>query len=85
LELGKTELVQGRVSDAIVQLEETLRISPGNVQALRLLSQAYRRAGDKKTSSKYAEAPAAAPVANGDLVGDFVLPQWQSPPVKNTP
>ncbi|WP_348266633.1 tetratricopeptide repeat protein [Edaphobacter paludis] len=85
LGLGKTELVQGRVSDAIVQLEEALRLSPGNVQALRLLSQAYRRAGEKKSSAKYAEAPAAAPVANGDLVGDFLLPPWQNPQVKNIP
>lgn len=80
LGLGKTELVQGRVSDAIVQLEETLRLSPGNVQALRLLSQAYRKAGDTKSSAKYAEAPAAAPLVDGDLLGDFVLPRWQNPP-----
>lgn len=85
LELGKTELVQGSISDAIIQLQETLRLSPGNLQALRLLSQAYRKAGDTKSSAKYAEAPATAPVAGGDLLGDFLLPQWQNPPGKNTP
>lgn len=78
--LGKTELVQGRVSDAIGELEETLRLSPGNVQALRLLSHAYREAGDAKNAAKYAQAPEAPPVTDGDLLGDFLLPQWQNPP-----
>ena len=84
LELGKIELVQGSVTDAIVQLQETLRLSPGNVQALRLLSQAYRKAGDRKNSIKYAEEPAVTPVADGDLLGDFLLPQWQSSPEKSS-
>lgn len=80
LGLGKTELAQGRAKDAIIELEETLRLSPGNVQALRLLSHAYREAGDAKNATKYAHAPEAAPVTDGDLLGDFLLPQWQNPP-----
>ncbi len=80
LELGKTELTAGRVNDAIVELEEALHLSPGNVRARRLLSQAYQRAGDAKRAAKYADASAEAPpAAEGDLLGDFVLPEWQMP------
>jgi tetratricopeptide (TPR) repeat protein len=80
LELGKTELAVGRVNAAIVELEEALRLSPGNVQSRRLLSQAYRRAGDTKRAANYASTSAEAPpAAEGDLLGDFVLPEWQMP------
>jgi tetratricopeptide (TPR) repeat protein len=80
LQLGKTELTVGRVNDAIVELEQVLHQSPGNVQARRLLSQAYRRAGDAKRAAKYADSsPESPPAAEGDLVGDFVLPEWQIP------
>jgi tetratricopeptide (TPR) repeat protein len=80
LGLGKTELTVGRVSDAIVELEEVQHLSPGNVQARRLLSQAYRRAGDAKRAAQYAETSAEAPPGTeGDLLGDFVLPEWQMP------
>ena len=81
LGLGKTDLALARLSDATTELEETLRLSPGNVQARRLLSQAYQRAGDTKRAVKYAEtATDPPPAAEGDLLGDFVLPQWQGPP-----
>jgi tetratricopeptide (TPR) repeat protein len=80
LVLGKTELAMGSAGDAIVELEEALHLSPGNVQARRLLSQAYRRAGDAKRAAKYADASTEAPpTAEGDLLGDFVLPDWQTP------
>jgi tetratricopeptide (TPR) repeat protein len=81
LGLGKTDLALGRLSDAISELEEALRLHPGNVQARRLLSQAYQRAGDTKRAVKYAEtATDPPPAAEGDLLGDFVLPPWQGPP-----
>jgi len=80
LELGKTELTVGRVNDAIVELEKALRLSPGNVQAQRLLSHAYRRAGDTKRAAKYADTSTEAPpAAEGNLLGDFLLPNWQPP------
>jgi len=80
LELGKTELALGRVQEAIVELEEAQRLSPGNVQAGRLLSQAYQRAGDAQRAARYADtATEAPPAAEGDLLGDFVLPDWQMP------
>jgi len=80
LELGKTELKVGRVNAAIVELEEALHLSPGNVQARRVLSQAYQRAGDAKRAAKYAETSAESrPATEGDLLGDFVLPEWQMP------
>ena len=80
LELGKTELALGRVKEAIVELEEAQRLSSGNVQAGRLLSQAYQRAGDAQRAARYADATTEAPpAAEGDLLGDFVLPDWQIP------
>jgi Flp pilus assembly protein TadD len=86
LSLGKTDLALGRVSDAIAELQKALRLSPGNVQAKRLLSQAYRRTGDLKSAAKFAEASADAPVrAEGDLLGDFFVPPWQAPPENSGP
>lgn len=83
LGMGKTELALGRVNDAIGELEEALRLSPGNLQARRLLSQAYRRAGDPARAAKYAEASdEKQPPPAGDLLGDFLLPQWQTPASK---
>lgn len=80
LGLGKTELAIGRVNDAIAELQKTLQLSPGNLQAQRLLSQAYRRAGDTRAASRYAEKPAESVSApQMDLLGDFVLPEWQTP------
>jgi len=60
---------------------EALRLDPGNTQAKRLLSQAYRRAGDAQNAAKYAEASAEtiAEPAN-DLIGDFFVPEWRFPP-----
>jgi Flp pilus assembly protein TadD len=86
LSLGKTELALGRVSDAIAELQEALRLSPGNVQAKRLLSQAYRRAGDAKNAVKFATASTNAPVGpEGDLLGDFFVPHWQGPSDNSRP
>ncbi len=80
LELGKTELALGRVKEAIVDLEAALHLSPGYPQAGRLLSQAYQRAGDAKRAATYADiATGASPAAEGDVLGDFVLPDWQLP------
>jgi Flp pilus assembly protein TadD len=81
LNLGKTQLTLGHESEAIAELQEAHRLDPGNVQAKRLLSQAYRRAGDRINAEKYAEASAdAAPSApTVDLIGDFFLPSWQLP------
>jgi len=80
LELGKTELAVGRVNDAIVELQHARHLSPGNLQVQRLLSQAYRRAGDAKRAAQFADTSTEAPpAAEGDLLGDFVLPEWQMP------
>ncbi len=80
LNLGKTELTHGDVKQAIAELQQTLRLNPGNQQAMRLLSQAYRRAGDATNAAKFAEASAEIPAAvEDDLVGDFIVPQWQVP------
>jgi tetratricopeptide (TPR) repeat protein len=80
LALGKSELAIGRVVEATAELQESLRLSPGNVQARRLLSQAYRRAGDAQTASRYAEQTTEAPSsAVPDLLGDFLPPEWENP------
>jgi tetratricopeptide (TPR) repeat protein len=81
LNLGKIELALGHVDEAIAELQQALRLNPGDRQATRLLSQAYRRAGDARNAAKFAEASREAPVgAADDLVGDFIVPQWQAPP-----
>ncbi len=79
--LGKTQFALGHVTEAITALREALRLNPGDRQANRLLSQAYRRAGDAKNAIKFAEASAEDSVGPaGDLLGDFFVPQWQAPP-----
>ncbi len=82
LGVGQAELALGRAGAAITELEYALRLDPKNVQARRLLSTAYRKAGDHENAAKYAQAsssePASAPESN--LVGDFFLPPWQTPP-----
>jgi tetratricopeptide (TPR) repeat protein len=80
LNLGKTQFTLGHVNEAIVELQKALRLDPANTQAKRLLSQAYRRAGDAKNAAQYAEASTEAPVAPvAELIGDFLVPQWQVP------
>ena len=80
LHLGKTEFALSHVNEAIAEFHEALRLDPGNTQAKRLLSQAYRRAGELKNATKFAEESAEAPAAPaGDLLGDFFVPQWQTP------
>ena len=80
LGLGKTELLVGRNNEAIAELQKCLQLSPGDVQARRLLIQAYRRAGDSQAASRYSqETPEKEPAPQNDLLGDFILPEWQSP------
>ncbi len=80
LELGKTELATHRAHDAVTELQESLRLDPGNVQAQRLLSQAYRRAGDERATSPEVQARAAKkPSPEAELLGDFLPPEWEFP------
>jgi len=79
--LGKTQLTLGHVNEAISELRESLRRDPENTQAKRLLSQAYRRAGDAQNAARYAESSTEPPAApTNDLVGDFFVPELQFPP-----
>jgi Flp pilus assembly protein TadD len=79
--LGKTQLTLGHVHEAIPELLGALRLDPGNTQAKRLLSQAYRRAGDAQNAAKYAESSTESPAEPlNDLVGEFFLPEWRFPP-----
>ncbi|PYT66316.1 MAG: hypothetical protein DMG39_27070 [Acidobacteria bacterium] len=80
LGLGKTELKLQQTRDAIAELETVLRFNPGNAQAQHLLSQAYRRLGDSQHAAKFAHMELAEPAAaEGDLLGDFLLPEWEIP------
>jgi tetratricopeptide (TPR) repeat protein len=80
LQLGKTEFALGRLKEAIAEFHEALRYDPDSTQAKRLLSQAYRRAGDAKNATKFAAASIEAPGAPAvDFLGDFFVPQWQAP------
>ena len=75
-ELGKTELKQAHLDASIAELQRALALDPANVQARRLLQQASHRAG-KIAPTVTEPAPSAAPVS--DLVGDFIVPQWEKP------
>ena len=78
--LGKTQLSLGQVNEAISELREALRLQPGNIQAKRLLSQAYRRAGDAQNAAKFADSPPESPAESAnDLIGDFFVPAWRLP------
>jgi tetratricopeptide (TPR) repeat protein len=80
LGLGKTELLLGRNKEAVAELQKCLQLSPGNIQARRLLIQAYRRAGNTQAASGYSqETPEKEPAPQNDLLGDFILPEWQVP------
>jgi tetratricopeptide (TPR) repeat protein len=84
LQLGKTEFALSHLKEAISELNEALRLDAGNKQAERLLSQAYRRAGDTKNAVKFAETSTEAPdTPAGDLLGDFFVPEWQAPPERH--
>jgi hypothetical protein len=55
-----------------------LKLSPGNVQAARLLTQASRRAGKSADASSAAETITVTPDdQQRNLIGDFFIPQWQ--------
>ena len=80
LGMGKTELALGRASDAVAELRETLRLSPDNLQAQRLLARARRRATDASGEVDEASAPSEVQSRGTDeLIGDFLLPKWQVP------
>ena len=75
-----SELATGRVRDAITELQESLRLDSANVQAQRLLSQAYRRAGDERAASQEVKASTATKSSpEADLLGDFLPPEWEFP------
>jgi tetratricopeptide (TPR) repeat protein len=78
--LGKTQLALGHFKEAIAELGESLQLNPGSKPARRLLSQAFRRAGDEAKSAKFAEASDEEPrEAESELLGDFILPDWKLP------
>ena len=80
LSLGQAELRIGHTNEAISELQKCLQLSPTSAQAKRLLSQAYRRAGDTQAALRYSqEATEKERTAQNDLLGDFILPEWQGP------
>jgi Flp pilus assembly protein TadD len=80
LGLGQAELTAGHNNQAIAELQKCLQISPGNAQAKRLLSQAYRRTGDTEAALGYSQESQEKEVApQNDLLRDFILPEWQGP------
>jgi tetratricopeptide (TPR) repeat protein len=80
LGLGKTSLALGSAKEAVDELQKVLQLDPGNRPARRLLSQAYNRLADHENATKYASGEVVAePEPSNNLVGDFVLPEWQQP------
>ncbi len=81
LGLARDELATGDASSAVGELQETLALHPEDLQARRLLSQAYMKLGDKENAAKYAtSAVEAAPQQEENILGDFILPDWLAPP-----
>ena len=79
-ELGKTDLATHRVHDAVTELQESLRLDPGSVQAQRLLRQAYRRAGDERATSQEVQAGVAKkPSPEAELLGEIFAAEWEFP------
>jgi tetratricopeptide (TPR) repeat protein len=79
--VGKMQLNLGHLPEAIAELEQTLRLSPENEQARRLLSKAYTRAGDSKRAASFGATPTSAvPETEDNLIGDFFVPAWKTPP-----
>ena len=76
--LGKAELQEGNAREAAAELEEALHLSPGDKPTERLLKQAYRRSGD----AKYVEVGSG--MSPAELVGDFILPPWREPTLKES-
>ena len=77
---GKTALALGDFSQAVRELQKVLELDPKNVNASRLLGQAYERLGDHTTAKRYAtSASQADPEPGANLIGDFILPDWQQP------
>ena len=74
-ELGKAELKQGHFDVSVAELQTAVALDPADVQARRMLQQASHRAG--KSAPTVAEVGTPAPVS--DLVGDFILPEWEKP------
>jgi Flp pilus assembly protein TadD len=77
---GKTALALGDLAEAVKELRRVLELDPQNVPARRLLGQAYARLGDRENAVKYtASVPDTEPEPRTNLVGDFILPDWQQP------
>jgi tetratricopeptide (TPR) repeat protein len=80
LGIGKTSLVLGKTDEAISELQQVLKAEPGNLPARRLLSRAYARGGDQANATKYAtDTVVTDPEPESNLVGDFIMPDWQEP------
>ncbi|HEX4487114.1 MAG TPA: tetratricopeptide repeat protein [Terriglobales bacterium] len=78
--VGETQLKLGKLTEAIVTLRKIADSDSKDKQARRLLSTAYRRAGDIPNATKYAQPETADPTPPAkDLIGDFFMPEWQSP------
>jgi tetratricopeptide (TPR) repeat protein len=80
LGLGKIALLLGDVLQAVKELQKVRELDPKNVPAGRLLGQAYARLGDRENALKFATStPDNEAEPRTNLVGDFILPDWQQP------
>lgn len=80
LGVGKTSMLVGKADEAIPEFQQVLKTQPGNLQARRLLSRAYAMVGDQGNASKYGtQAPEGDSEPETNLVGDFIVPDWQQP------
>jgi len=79
--LGKTQLTQGHVNEAISALLEGLRLDPGNNSGQATSEPGVSPGRRRKECDEIAESSTESPgePAN-DLIGDFFVPDWQVPP-----
>src|SRR5437773_271164 len=85
LRLGAGQLAAGRhaaaedIFRALVVAGDPLPTSYIGLAQV-LLRQAFRRAGNTKSATEHADASSdTPPPAEGDLLGDFLPPQWKMP------
>lgn len=80
LGVAKTSMLLGKPDEAIPEFQQVLKAQPGNLQARRLLSRAYAMIGNQSDASKYGtQTPESDSEPETNLVGDFILPDWQQP------
>ena len=82
LNLGKTQLTLGHVNEAIPELQEALRLDPGNTPGQAASEPGVSPSGRRKECGEICGMPPRNRLlrsSTNDLIGDFFVPEWQLP------